>query len=222
MIELAVEGRQRLLDPEVVVIAGFTGRDERAVRAHVEELAREGVPAPPRTPMYYLAPAGLLTQDDRVAVVSPATSGEVELVLFVDGDEAFVGLGSDHTDRAAERHDIALAKLACRKPVSRSAWPFEAVRDDWDSIRLRSWASIGSGAEAYQDSEAGVNLPPAGLLESVPWRRKPRCFALFTGTVATLGGVRPARRFAASADDPSGRPALRLHYDVVVLDDLMS
>jgi hypothetical protein len=44
------------LDPDDIrslVIAGWTGRDAARVEAHVRELEAEGIPRPPRTPMFY-------------------------------------------------------------------------------------------------------------------------------------------------------------------------
>ena len=44
------------LDPSgarELVIAGWTGRDAARVEAHVRELEAEGIPRPPRTPMFY-------------------------------------------------------------------------------------------------------------------------------------------------------------------------
>ena len=38
-----------------LLVAGFTGRDPEAVRRHVEELAREGVPPPKRVPDVFVA-----------------------------------------------------------------------------------------------------------------------------------------------------------------------
>ena len=59
------------------------------------------------------------------------TSGEVEVVLLAFADGLWVGLGSDHTDRAMEAHGVALAKQLCRKPMAAGLWRFDEVIAHW-------------------------------------------------------------------------------------------
>src|ERR1019366_1170588 len=90
-----------ILDPADIrnlVIAGWTGRDTARVEAHVRELETEGTPRPPRTPMFYLLSASLLTTAARITVVGGATSGEVECLLVARDDGLWVGLASHPTD----------------------------------------------------------------------------------------------------------------------------
>src|SRR5579871_5723466 len=94
--ERAIEGT---LDPSAIrelVIAGWTGRDAARVEAHVRELEAEGISRPPRTPMFYLLSAALLTTADAITVVGGGTSGEIECLLVSRDDGLWVGLGSDH------------------------------------------------------------------------------------------------------------------------------
>src|SRR5947207_15097663 len=63
-----------------VINAGYVGRDQATVRAHIEELQREGVPPPPAVPMLFPLPADTVTTADRIEVTSGQTSGEVEYV----------------------------------------------------------------------------------------------------------------------------------------------
>lgn len=51
--------------PDRLVIAGYTGRDERAVAAHIAELAEIGVPPPRSVPAFYDIDPGLLGTDDQ-------------------------------------------------------------------------------------------------------------------------------------------------------------
>jgi hypothetical protein len=46
-------GEEIEVTPEIVAIAGYTGRNQEAVRRHVAELAAHGIAAPPRVPMVY-------------------------------------------------------------------------------------------------------------------------------------------------------------------------
>jgi len=63
--------------PAQLIVAGWTGRDEAALRHHIEELAAIGVPRPSSVPVYYRIAAGNLTQSQRVEVLGPGTSGEI-------------------------------------------------------------------------------------------------------------------------------------------------
>ena len=97
------------------------GRDEAAVRRHIEELAAHGIDAPPATPIFWLLPNWLLTLAPATTQVHTAkSSGEVEPVLLRMPDgEVFVTVGSDHTDRDLERSSLLLAKLTCPKTPER-------------------------------------------------------------------------------------------------------
>ena len=117
------------------------------------------------------------------------------------GGEVYVTVCSDHTDRAAERLDIALSKRACHKVIGSAAWRLEDVAARWDDLRVRSW--IGTDASSlYQDGTLGALLPPRELLAAVPWREEPACYVLLCGTVPTIGGIRRARASAPSCTTP--------------------
>jgi hypothetical protein len=51
---------QMRLQRPTLVMAGFAGRDRAAVQHHIDELGREGVPAPETVPAYYRVPDYLL------------------------------------------------------------------------------------------------------------------------------------------------------------------
>src|SRR3954471_7889366 len=93
---------RRAIAVRELVIAGWTGRDEAAIRHHIEELAAIGVPRPSSTPVFYRVSAANLTQNERLVVLGDDTSGEVEPVIVADEGGMWLGLGSDHTDRKAE------------------------------------------------------------------------------------------------------------------------
>ncbi|MDH4147450.1 MAG: DUF2848 domain-containing protein [Acidimicrobiia bacterium] len=211
-----VAGHTVTVRPEVVVIAGYTGRDAAAVRHHVDELAAEGIAPPPQVPMYWALPASVASQAPVVQALSAHSSGEVELVVVVEGEDAFVTLGSDHSDRHVERADIAAAKAVGASPLGREAWRLNDVAGRWDGIVLSSW--LGDEADPYQHDRADVNVPPEALLAAVPWPngRVPFSYLLFCGTVPTLGGLRPHTRFRGEARRADGA-TLELRYDVEVL-----
>src|ERR1700755_1207839 len=107
---------------ESLIVAGWTGRDEAALRHHIEELAAIGVPRPSSVPVFYRNSGLNVTQDQWIHVLGPDTSGEAEAVVVVYDNKLWLTVGSDHTDRKAETMGIALSKQLCAKPVGNELW----------------------------------------------------------------------------------------------------
>ncbi len=124
---------------EELVIAGWTGRDEQALKKHIRELQEIGVKPPKTTPIFYRVAASLLTLEDEIQVSGTDTSGEVEFVLLSKSDGLWVTVGSDHTDRKAETIGVSLSKQLCAKPIAAQAWRYDEVKPHWDRLVLRSW-----------------------------------------------------------------------------------
>src|SRR5574341_1102958 len=122
------------LDIRRLINAGYTGRDQAAVRHHIEELKAHDIPAPASTPTMYAKPACLLTQGPTIEVLGGQTSGEAEFVLLISAERVLVAAGSDHTDRELEKVSIEKAKMMCPNVISRDAWDLAEVRDGWDEI----------------------------------------------------------------------------------------
>src|SRR4029077_3677736 len=80
-----------------LIVAGWTGRDEKALRHHIEELAAIGVPRPSSVPVFYRISTPNLTQTAHLEVLGPDTSGEAEPVVVAMHDGLWLGVGSDHT-----------------------------------------------------------------------------------------------------------------------------
>lgn len=219
-LTLAVSGAGIAFEPAAVVIAGFTGRDRAAVHAHLAELAELGVPTPEVVPSFYVTPGASATQQPRLAMVSPDTSGEAEAVLILDGGDAYLTLGSDHTDRAAEAIDIALSKLACPKPLATEAWRLEEVADHADDLVVRSWITNDGAESLYQEGRLGDLMDLSDLLAATPFADRPDPLVLFTGTFPALGGIRPAERFRAALEDPVRGRSISLDYRIDVLNVL--
>ena len=140
---LTLTGRDRVaVTIDHLVVAGWAGRDEAALRHHVEELAAIGVPRPSAMPVFYRVAAQTLTQAPVLSVLGGDTSGEVEPILFSLADGLWLGLGSDHTDRKAETMGIALSKQLCGKPVAGTLWRLADVEGHWDEIEIRAFAVI--------------------------------------------------------------------------------
>ena len=120
---------QPAFSPTQLIIAGWTGRDEAALKKHIKELEEIGVKPPKTTPIFYRVSASLFCHADAIQVSGPDTSGEVEFVL-IQGDELCVALGSDHTDRKAETMGVSLSKQLVAKGGIRPAKSFRMELDD--------------------------------------------------------------------------------------------
>ena len=216
-MRLSIDGVERVFAPEVLVVIGYAGRDRAAVEHHIDELAALGVPRPASIPLFMVFPPWLITQAPSISVAGAETSGEAEIAVVVDGDETFVTVGSDHTDRVLEATDIVASKAVCPKPVATSGWPSAAVGDRWEDLTLSS--RIDDGV-TYQDGSAAANRPPLELVAAIPWAGpRPRCFAAFTGTVPVIGDIRPSTDFTAELAGPGLQP-VELSYRVETVPEL--
>jgi len=189
---------------DALVIAGWTGRDATAVEEHIVELERLGVPRPKTTPIFYRVSASLLTTAAEIEVAGPDTSGEVEPVVLSLPEGLFVAVGSDHTDRAAEKQGVTMAKQLCAKPISAMLWLYDEVAPHWDRLILRSYATIGGARRLYQEGPVVALRPPAELISNYLNGKDslPAGTAMFCGTLAVPGGIAPAARFEIELEDP--------------------
>ena len=193
-----------------LVIAGWTGRDEQALRKHIRELEAIGVAPPKTTPIFYRVAAGLFTHASEIQVSGPDTSGEVEFVLIRTESDLRIAVGSDHTDRKAETIGVSLSKQLCAKPVSTESWRYDEVKPHWERLTLRSW----SDGKLYQEGPVTAMRSPEDLMGRYPL--KPG-YAMFCGTLAAKGGIRGGERFRMELEDPVLKRKLRHEYRVKVL-----
>lgn len=208
-LTVAGTGEPLTLAPQRLVIAGYTARDRIAVQAHIDELARIGVAPPPRVPMYYEVPAELATTEPTIVVDGEETSGEIEAVLLTTGGRRFVGLGSDHTDRAVERRDIPESKASAPKPLAGAVLPLDRVEPGWDDVEL----TCHLDGEPYQRGRLAAMLPPAALLDDVDPPLDGDAL-MFLGTLPLLGGAfRYGTTYSLGLRLPDGT-ALHHTYDV--------
>jgi hypothetical protein len=222
-VEVFLDDRVRPLRLEKLIMAGYTGRDQGEVQAHIDELSTHGIPAPDQIPTLFACSTGLLTTSNTITVLGTRTSGEGEVALFVDAGEILVGVGSDHTDRALEVTDIPRAKQVCAKVVSDTVWRFADVMDHWDELVLRSWIQEGADNVPYQEGTLARLLRPEDILAYV--RQHVRVplepAVLFAGTLPLLtDGFRSGSAFTVELEDPRWQRRLRCHYQITVLDYL--
>ncbi|MFZ5734681.1 MAG: DUF2848 domain-containing protein [Pseudomonadota bacterium] len=194
---------QRTAILEQLVIAGWTGRDQKAVMAHIEELHRIGVPPPRKTPIIYRVAATLLTQAETIQVAGRDSSGEVEAVFVSFEDGLWVGLGSDHTDRKLEAHGITLSKQVCAKPIGTTLWRYNELHEHWDRLQLRSFATIDGRRRLYQEGVAAHMRSPDDLFALYSGQpRLPFGEVMYGGTLAVHGPIGFATLFEMELHDP--------------------
>jgi len=200
------------------VIAGWTGRDPVARDKHIAELEAIGIARPASTPIYYRVAARRLTTADSIEVSGGDSSGEVEFVLIGWQGRIFVGVGSDHTDRKVETYSVTVSKQMCEKVMAPVLWELEEVAAHWDRMILRSYAWIDGARVLYQEGTLDGMLPVKDLIaRGFGNAGLPDGCAMFGGTFAAKGGIRPASRFEFELEDPVLKRSIRHGYDVVSL-----
>ncbi|HET6550620.1 MAG TPA: DUF2848 family protein [Solirubrobacter sp.] len=213
-------GRPVPFEVRDVVLAGYTGRDQEGVRRHVEELAAHGVPAPATVPAFYRGTPDLVRATDAISVLGASTSGEAEFVLLQTDGERFVGVGSDHTDRALERDSVTFAKQLCPKVVAREVWRLADVLPHWDRLVLRAFH--GPGRELYQEGPVTDMLDPEDIFARSLARAGvgPDGVLVFSGTLPLAGELTFADRFAVELVDEHAGRRLALDYTIDAVEPL--
>lgn len=203
------------LDVEIsqFIIAGWAGRDKDAVLHHIRELEALGVPAPGAVPLFYRVATNQLSQQQQLEVVGNETSGEAEPFVFFHHGELWVSLTSDHTDRYLETFSVALSKQACIKPVANRAWRMQDVAEHWDLLELTSWIKEHGEWVVYQKGTLASLIQPQDLLARyLDDTEATEGMAMSCGTLATIGGIRPASEFRMTLCDPVMNRKLEHEY----------
>jgi len=213
-LRLLVDDQEQMVDIRGLFIAGWAGRNEAAVRVHVEELQTMGVSAPSTTPAFYRISASRLTTSDVIEVMGADSSGEAEYVLLMLRGELYVGIGSDHTDRKVEVIGVTLSKQMCDKPLGKIFWRYKDLAPHWDKLRLRSFRTSEGVRENYQDGSVAELLPPEVLLEKFGVSL-PEGHVMFCGTVAVTSRIRGAEEFEVELFDPILGRSLHHKYHCV-------
>ena len=189
------DGSTRDVVVHTLLNAGYAGRNQEEVAAHIAELAELGVPAPTTTPALYPVSPYLAQQTSSVAVQHGRTSGEAEWALIVTGDtrdDVLLTVACDHTDRELEVHGVAWSKNASPDVLGSAAWKLTEVADHLDRITLRAWADD----VLIQDASLADLLTPDHWLDALAERDLFRAgTVLLSGTVQMAPGV---EQFASS------------------------
>jgi hypothetical protein len=106
----------------------------------------------------------------------------------------------------------------CDKPIASVLWEIEDVIGHWDRMILRSHAVIAGKRELYQEGTLEAMLPVDELIKrGFEGGRLPDGCAMFGGTFAAKGGIRPASRFEFELEDPVLKRTIHHAYDVLTL-----
>ena len=216
-VTLISAGQERpvALDIKMGIIAGWTGRDTVSMEKHIKELEELGVQRPRFTPTFYRVSAARFTTAPWIEVVGEESSGEVEFVLLAHDGKLWVGVGSDHTDRKVETYDVTVSKQMCEKPVSRVFWAFDDVIGHWDKLTLKSSILEKGATVAYQAGGVTAMRSPGDLMGLYEQGKGlPEGAIMYCGTLAAIGGIRPAARFEFSLHDPVLGRTLAHAYDI--------
>jgi hypothetical protein len=205
-----------LFDCRHLILAGWSARDEASVRGHMAELAEHGVPPPSTFPLFYRVSASLVSQTDRLEVLGPDTSGEVEYVIVAMDDGLWVTVGSDQTDRKAEAQGVALSKQLAGKVLGRTLWQLDELRGRWDSLELSAHVTIGGERVLYQQGALALMRTPDDLMQRYGKALRPGT-VMMSGTLNAIGGIRAAQRFEMRLDDPATGRAIAHAYDIDTL-----
>lgn len=169
-VQQADGDRELVLDLARAYNLGFTIRDEEKMRRHLEECHRVGVPIPvvTRPPLVMPISTWAVLTDDVITVQRDRTSGEVEIATVVDADGViYVGVGSDHTDRALECIDIPWSKQVAPNVIAPTLWRWDEVSDHWDDVLMESWVVDGGVRMKYQEANVSEFWTPVEMLQGV-------------------------------------------------------
>jgi hypothetical protein len=217
------DGSQRTVTVTRLLNAGYAGRRQEDVAAHVAELAELGVPAPATTPALYPVSPYLAQHTDTVHAQHGKTSGEAEWALVVaDSGELLLTAACDHTDRELEAHGVAWSKNAGPDVLAERAWPLVDVEGRLDDLTLRAWVTGADGTEQLiQDGTAAELLTPGYWAELLRERGELEPgTVLISGTIPMLGGVNQfAPHWRVQLADPGTGQEISLGYDVVPMPE---
>jgi 2-keto-4-pentenoate hydratase/2-oxohepta-3-ene-1,7-dioic acid hydratase in catechol pathway len=219
------DGGHRRVSVKNLLNAGYAGRDQAAVAAHIDELAAIGIAGPDHVPTLYRVAPSAANQGSIVWSQNGKTSGEVECVLVVDdGGDLLITVGSDHTDRALEVHGIPWGKQIAHDVVATQAWLLSDVADHIDELELSGWVRQGGGDfELMQHGTTAQLLPLRYWLDVLTAESllQPGTL-LFTGTLAMIA---PNRQYApewkVQLTDPVLRRSIGFSYQVEVLNEIV-
>lgn len=189
---ISLEGKQTAvtLTMDCCVAAGYTGRNQDNVKAHIDELQKLGVQTPYATPAFYWISPNRLTSQSNIVVVGEQSSPEVEFFIAYDqSGDLYMTVASDHTDRELEAVSVGKAKQICDKVLGDVFWGVRDIEAHWDQITLDSIVLHHNDWLHYQSGTLADILPLEQLLSLA---QNDDCSGdrpcLLSGTIPIKGG----------------------------------
>lgn len=213
--------QQREIDVARVYNLGFTIRDKEKMQAHLDEVVGVHLEWPERPPIIFPISAWATIMSDDVPVQYESTSGEIEIVTVVDGDEILVGVGSDQTDRKLEATDIPWSKQVAPNVIAPTLWRWADVADHWDDVLLESYVD----GQLYQKASVAEFWTPLEMVEAVKDRigQVPGAKVFYSGTVVSENATLDfGKQWSLRMIDPVTGKTIRHDYTVTVLADEVS
>ena len=202
-----------------LIVVGFAGRDIAKTMEHIRELEEEGIKCPAKVPVVYQCSKEIITHAAEIEVIAQKTSGEVEYLILVKDGKYYIGLGSDHTDRDLEAVSIHKSKQVCLKPYANTFWPYDEVKEHFETIRMVSAQVIDGKEVAYQEGTTGDLLPLARIISEIESEIPVADSLIFTGTVPLKDGFKFGDKFSCKLiDDKLGRE-IALEYTIKTINE---
>lgn len=155
-------------DVKALACAMFSGRDDEATKKYMANFGEQGMVLPPTNPFGCRISRYLLTSDSDIEVQGTQTSGETEVVAFIDErGPRYISIGSDHCDRQAEGFSVNMPKQLCPKPFSSTVWLYEDVKDHWDELIIEARAKVDGKFIDYQRGSVSSLLALPDLIEKI-------------------------------------------------------
>lgn len=219
-LTLVVEGlsekRGIHLSVKKLILCTYSGRNIEIVKKHIKEAGQEGIPPPAEIPQFYFLTPNILTTDNIINCDSTNTSGEIEYVIILHGNEIYIGVGSDHTDRMLETKNVEESKEACPKPISKEVWAYRDVKDHWDECILRCEVAENNSWRVYQEGKVELLLSVEDILSKLSNKYQisgEEDIVIFSGTIPTVAGkIEYLPKYKMGLVDPILDRKLELKY----------
>ena len=140
-------------------------------------------------------------------------------MLFANG-KTYIGIGSDHTDRALEAVSIHKSKQVCLKPLATDLWDYEEIKDHFGAIKLVSQQIINGQEVAYQSGVTSDLLSIERIVAEVKKENSDldNCL-LYTGTVPLKDGFKYGEQFSCKLIDETLNREIALSYKINVIKE---
>ena len=209
------------LEYQRVFAIGYAGRNMEKTMEHIRELEEQlGVPAPKKIPTIFQCGNYTLTQEHDLHFVGEKTCGEVEYIIIIKDGKRYIGLGSDHTDRALESASVPKSKQACAKPIASVVWDYEEMKDHWDGIKLVSYQTVDGKEIPYQNGSLADILPPDHILKELDERVGGiDNVVIYSGTVPLLNGFAFGTNFRCEMIDEVLDRKITMDYNVIAISE---